>query len=162
MPSFHIGDTAVYPAHGVGQIESIQTKEIAGNKMSFYVLKILDSDMTIMIPTDNLDSVGLRQIISKEKVKDVYKILKRKDVSLDMQTWNRRYREYMKKIKTGSIYEIAEVLRDLHLLQVDKTLSFGEKKMLDTAKSLVKKELSIAKKTTEAAIEKELVTMLHP
>jgi CarD family transcriptional regulator len=68
----------------------------------------------------------------------------------------------MKKIKTGSIYEIAEVLRDLHLLQVDKTLSFGEKKMLDTAKSLVKKELSIAKKTTEAAIEKELVTMLHP
>jgi CarD family transcriptional regulator len=89
-------------------------------------------------------------------VKQVYAILKEKDISVDSTTWNRRYREYMEKIKTGSVFEIAEVLRDLYLLKGDKDLSFGERKMLDTARSLLIKELSLAKECSEEDIEGDL------
>jgi CarD family transcriptional regulator len=100
--------------------------------------------------------VGLREIISEEDVKQVYTILREKDISVDSTTWNRRYREYMEKIKTGSVFEIAEVLRDLYLLKGDKDLSFGERKMLDTARSLLIKELSLARVCTEDEIESDL------
>ena len=153
---FKIGDMAVYPTHGVGIIESIESKEISGDKQTFYVLRVLGNGMTIMVPTDNADSVGLRQIISQKQVSKVYKILKKKDIEIDAQTWNRRYREYVEKIKTGSIFEVAGVLRDLFLLRLDKDLSFGERRMLDTARNLLIKELSIAKKSPEKSIEKEL------
>ena len=109
------------------------------------MLRILDSDMTIMIPTENVNSVGLRRIIGKDMVTKVYKILRDKKVEIDQQTWNRRYREYTEKIKTGSVLEIAKVLRDLFVLKGDKELSFGERKMLDTARNLLVKELAIAK-----------------
>ncbi|MFH1727449.1 MAG: CarD family transcriptional regulator [Pseudomonadota bacterium] len=153
---FKVGDKAVYPAHGVGEIISIENKNISGTSISFYVMKILGSDMTIMIPVNNVEQVGLRSIIPPKKVTEVYAILKQKNVSIDMSTWNRRYREYMKKIKTGSVFEISEVLRDLFLLKNEKTLSFGEKKMLETAKSLLVKEISIAKRRSEKAVEKDL------
>ena len=153
---FKIGDMAVYPTHGVGIIESIESKEISGDKQTFYVLRVLGNGMTIMIPTDNADSVGLRQIISQKQVSKVYKILKKKDIEIDAQTWNRRYREYVEKIKTGSIFEVAGVLRDLFLLRLGKDLSFGERRMLDTARNLLIKELSIVKKSTEEGIEKEI------
>jgi CarD family transcriptional regulator len=115
--------------------------------------------MTIMIPTDNADSVGLREIITTQEVKKVYKILKDRDVKIDQTTWNRRYREYMEKIKTGSIYEIAEVLRNLFILRHTKDLSFGERKMLDQAKNLLVKEISLAKQTNEADVEQEIQTI---
>ncbi|MDX1777928.1 MAG: CarD family transcriptional regulator [Thermodesulfobacteriota bacterium] len=153
---FKTGDMAVYPTHGVGIIESIEHKEISGDKQTFYVLRVLGNGMTIMIPTDNADSVGLRQVISQKQVPKVYKILKKKNIEIDAQTWNRRYREYIEKIKTGSIFEVAGVLRDLFLLRVDKDLSFGERRMLDTARNLLIKELSIVKKSPEKSIEKEL------
>jgi CarD family transcriptional regulator len=149
---FKVGDLAVYPAHGVGCIESIETREISGEKKDFYIMKILDNNMIIMIPIDNVTSVGLRDIIDVEEVSRVYEIMKQRDIPADNQTWNRRYREYMEKIKTGSVYEVAEVLRDLYLLKVDKDLSFGERKMLDTAQGLLLRELSIAKETDEKAI----------
>ena len=153
---FKTGDMAVYPTHGVGIIESIEHKEISGDKKTFYVLRVLGNGMTIMIPTENADSVGLRQVISQKQVPKVYKILKKKNIEIDAQTWNRRYREYIEKIKTGSIFEVAGVLRDLFLLRVDKDLSFGERRMLDTARNLLIKELSIVKKSPEKNIEKEL------
>jgi CarD family transcriptional regulator len=153
---FKIGDLAVYPAHGVGRIESIEGREISGNKQDFYIMKILENDMIIMIPVDNVESVGLRDIIDKAEVTKVYDIMKQRDIPADNQTWNRRYREYMEKIKTGSVYEVAEVLRDLYLLKVDKDLSFGERKMLDTAQSLLLKELAIAKETDERAIMSDI------
>lgn len=155
--AFKVGDNAVYPAHGVGLVKGIEEKNISGKKRTFYILQILDNDMTIMIPTDKVKNVGLRGVIPKKDVKNIYKILKeKKTVISDHQTWNRRYREYMEKIKTGSLYEIAEVLRDLYLLKHEKELSFGERKMLDTAKSLIVKEISIAKKTNEEMVEKDL------
>ncbi|MGD0626591.1 MAG: CarD family transcriptional regulator [Thermodesulfobacteriota bacterium] len=146
---FKIGDRAVYPAHGVGVIEDIKCRVISGTKRTFYVLRIVDKDMTIMIPTDNAQMVGLREIIDKKEVPKVFRILAEKNVGVDCQTWNRRYREYMEKIKSGSVFEVAEVLRDLVLLKCDKDLSFGERQMLDLAQNLLVKELSIAKNMAE-------------
>jgi len=146
---FKIGDKAVYPAHGVGVIEAIKAKVISGTKQTFYVLRILEKDMIIMIPRDNIKNVGLREIINKKDVPKVFRILSEKNGKIDCQTWNRRYREYMEKIKSGSVFEVAEVLRDLIHLRCDKDLSFGEKQMLDLAQSLLIKELSIAKNMTE-------------
>ena len=146
------GDMAVYPAHGVGMIEAIETKSIGGIDQSFYVMRILKTDMTIMIPTANSRNVGLRSIISQEEVDQVLLILQERDVELTTQTWNRRYREYIDKIKTGSAFEVAEVLRDLFLLRGDKDLSYGERKMMDTAMGLLVKEISLARKVEEAAV----------
>jgi len=153
---FKVGDVAVYPAHGVGTVHSIEEREIAGNKHKFYILKIIDTGMTIMVPTGNVRNVGLREVINESEVDIVYDILAERDISINEQTWNRRYREYMDKIKTGSIYEIAEVLRDLMLLRYDKDLSFGERKMLDTARSLIIKELAIAQEVSEEEIATEI------
>jgi len=153
---FKIGDKVVYPAHGVGEIEAIRTHVFSGSEKKFYMLRILDSDMKIMIPIDNVQSVGLRRIINKHMVTQVYKVLRQKKVEADQQTWNRRYREYTEKIKTGSVLEIAKVLRDLFVLKGDKELSFGERKMLDTARNLLVKELSIARSHSEERIMEEL------
>ncbi len=158
---FEIGDKAVYPGHGVGVIEKIENREISGSNKSFYVLKILDNGMTIMIPTDHANMVGLRQIIPEIQVPKVFEILKEKDVSTYNQTWNRRYREYMEKINTGSIFEIAEVLRDLYVLKSEKELSFGERKILDTAKNLLVTEIAIAMSAQETEVVQELRTILE-
>ena len=153
---FKVGDLAVYPAHGVGLIERIETQEISGCRQDFYVMRILDNDMIIMIPTNNVENVGLRDIIEHTEVATLYSILKKRDVPIDNQTWNRRYREYMDKIKTGSVFEVAEVYRDLLILKVEKDLSFGERKMLDTARNLLVKEISLAKKVGEEQVKEEL------
>ncbi len=158
---FKIGDLAVYPAHGVGKIESIESKSIGGKKLDFYVMRILDNDMKIMIPLTNAQSVGLRGLITQTDLPRVFDILLRREVSVNGGTWNRRYREYMEKIKTGSIYELAEVLRDLTVLKGDKELSFGERKMLDTARTLLLKELSIVQDVTESEIEQSIFEMLR-
>ena len=161
-PVFQIGDKAVYPGHGVGVIEAIETREIMGKQQSFFILRIMDNGMTIMIPKDNVGAVGLRCVIRKPEVHKVLHILKDQDVTLDNQTWDRRYREYMEKINTGSIFEIAEVLRDLHLLKAEKELSFGERKILDMARSLLVRELAIARGVKEPEILKEIKTILGP
>lgn len=156
---FKEGDLAVYPAHGVGIIETIETKEISGCRQDFYTIRILDNNMKIMVPTRNVDNVGLREIIGQKEIPKLYSILKKRDMVIDNQTWNRRYREYMDKIKTGSVFEVAEVYRDLLMLKEEKDLSFGERKMLDTARSLLVKEISLAKKVAEKKIEKDLDKM---
>jgi CarD family transcriptional regulator len=163
---FEIGDKAVYPGHGVGVIEAIESKQILGKKQVFYILRILDNGMTngmtIMIPRDHVETVRLRGVIRKVDVAKVIHILKDRDVTIDNQTWNRRYREYMEKINTGSIYEIAEVLRDLHLLRVEKELSFGERKIMDMAKNLLVKELAIARDVKESDVLREIKTIFGP
>jgi len=154
---FKTGDLAVYPAHGVGVIESVEEKEISGKDQKFYIMRVMGNGMTIMIPTDNVDQVGLRKVISCKEVSKVYKILKdKKSERPDTQTWNRRYRDYMERIKTGSVFEVATVLRDLFLLRVGKALSFGERRMMDIAKSLLVKELSIAEAKSEDNVEKKI------
>lgn len=153
---FVTGDMAVYPAHGVGVIEAIETQTIGGIGQKFYVMRILENDMTIMIPTANSGNVGLRAIISPQEVEQVIDILMERDIKISSQTWNRRYRDYMEKIKTGSVFEVAAVLRDLYLLSDDKELSYGERKMMDTAKSLLVKEISLARKEDEQDVAQEV------
>lgn len=155
-PNFDVGDKAYYPVHGVAEVVGIEDRSIGGMKQSIYVLKILESGLKIMVPTDKADTVGLRPLLSPDEVTEVYQILASKEGGGDTQTWNRRYREYMDKIKTGSAFEIAEVLRDLSLLRNSKDLSFGERRMLETARGLLVKELALAKDTSENSIEEEL------
>jgi CarD family transcriptional regulator len=153
---FQVGDKAVYPVHGVAEVVALEQREIGGNKTPVYILKILDTGMKIMVPKANAGSVGLRDLINSKQVKEVISILKSRDIPRDTQTWNRRYREYMEKIKTGSVFEIAEVLRDLSVLRATKELSFGERKMLDTARGLLVKELALAKGVGEDKIAAEV------
>ena len=153
--TFKVGDKAVYPAHGVGEVTAIENREISGQTQTFYILRILENGMKIMIPTNNVRQVGLREVIGKDKVDKVFKILKEKDRSVDTTTWNRRYREYQEKIRTGSVFEVAEVLRDLYLLKADKDLSFCELKLLDLARGLLIKELAVAKNCDEEMVEQE-------
>lgn len=154
--TFEIGDNAVYPGHGVGEVIAIEKKNIMGQDKTFYSVRIAESGMKILVPTDNVESVGLRPIISEGEAIKVLSILQQKDIKVDNQTWNRRYRDYMEKIKTGSVFEIAEVLRDLYVLKTGKELSFGERKMLDTARTLLLKELTLA--TTQEKLSKPEVS----
>jgi CarD family transcriptional regulator len=156
---FQIGDKAVYPVHGVAEVVALENRDIGGSATSVYILKILETGLKIMVPVSNAGTVGLRELITSKQVKEVYAILKSRDVPRDTQTWNRRYREYMEKIKTGSVFEIAEVLRDLCVLRVSKDLSFGERRMLDTARSLLIRELAIAKGVPEDKVASEIETI---
>jgi CarD family transcriptional regulator len=153
VPTFSVGDLAVYPAHGVGRIEAIESRSVNGEKHDFYIMKVLENGMVIMIPTWNVASVGLRVVIDEADIPKIYQVMQTAPENpTDSQTWNRRYREYMDKIKTGSLYEVAEVFRDLSLLKHSKDLSFGERKLYDTAQGLLVKELSTAAKTDEETI----------
>lgn len=158
---FKIGDKAVYPAHGVGVVSAIEERSISGTKQKCYILKIFDKDITIMIPQQNVSNVGLRSVIDEKQADEILKILKKKPSPSTPQSWNRRHREYMEKIKTGSLFEIAEVLRDLYFLKLEKELSFGEKKVFETAKQLLVKELSIVRDEGEEKIEEELKKLLE-
>jgi CarD family transcriptional regulator len=140
----------------VAEVVALEQRDVGGNTIPVYVLKILDTGLKIMVPTTNAGSVGLRDLIPSKQVKEVYSILKSRDIPRDTQTWNRRYREYMEKIKTGSVFEIAEVLRDLCVLRTTKELSFGERKMLDTARGLLIKELALAKGVGDDKIAGEI------
>lgn len=153
---FVVGNNVVYPGHGVGEVTSIETKEIMGSKHVFYSIRILETGMKIMVPKSNVTNVGLRPIISKNEAGKVMDILRQKNVKIDNQTWNRRYREYKEKIDTGSVYEIAEVLRDLFLLKVDKELSFGERQMLDKARSFLLNELSLTTPQAELSQQEDV------
>lgn len=137
----NIGDYAVCPGHGVGQIMEIEERALGGETKSYFIIKIVANGMTVMVPTDSED--GVRALVENSEVDSVYTLLKDHDVEVDNSTWNRRYRDYMTKVKTGSLIEIAEVLRDLFLLKEKKSLSFGEKKMLDQCRELLAQEISI-------------------
>src|SRR5882757_8617030 len=153
---FKVGDKAVYPAQGVAEVISIDEKDIAGTRQRFYVLRILDTDRRIMVRWTDGNAVGLRQVISEQESREIFDILKERTIGFDTQTWNRRYRGFMDKIKTGSIYDVAEVLRDLYRLKADKQLSFGERRMLETARVLIVKEIAVARRRTEDEVINEI------
>jgi CarD family transcriptional regulator len=154
--SFKAGDKVVYPGHGVGEINAVSSRVIAECKQEIFEITILSSGMRIMVPVAQAQCVGLRKVVDRKAVEKVYQILRDRNFKIDTQTWNRRFREYSQKIKTGSVFEIAEVLRDLSVLSADKELSFGEKKMLDAAQSLLVSEISIAKARSHDKVMDEL------
>ncbi|OPL10039.1 MAG: CarD family transcriptional regulator [Firmicutes bacterium ML8_F2] len=137
---FSIGDRVVYPMHGAGVIEAIEEKEILGARKKYYVMKLPMGEMKVLIPTDSISQVGLREVIEKEEVPRVFVVLKGDQPELS-SNWNRRYRNHLEKIKSGDIYEVAEVVRNLMLRDREKGLSTGESKMLDTARQILISEL---------------------
>ena len=139
---FQINDYAVCPGHGVGKILAIEERQIGDEQKSFYLVKIISNNMTIMVPTSS--ETGIRSLVSKTEVEEIYKLLKQHNIEIDLSTWNRRYREYTSKINTGSLTEIAEVLRALFLLKNRKPLSFGEKKMLGHCLGLLSEEIALS------------------
>ncbi len=151
---FNLGDHVVCPGHGVGQICSVDTKELNGEMKSFYIIKVVSKGMKVMIPVDSKE--GVRALIPTTDINGVFELLTDKNVKVDMTTWNRRHREYTLKVKTGSLLEIADVLRQLLLLKMTKKLSFGERKMLDQCKELIVKEISLSSGAPEGDISEKI------
>ena len=143
--SLKIGDKAVYPGQGVGKVVAIENKNILGNTLIFYSIEILKSGTKIMVPKSRLKAIGVRPLISKQDTKKVLNILSQnsENKANRQKNWQKRHQAYMDKIKTGSIYEIAEVVRDLGNIQKGKELSYGEKRMMDKAQNMVFSELAL-------------------
>jgi CarD family transcriptional regulator len=151
---FKLGDHVVCPGHGVGQILSIETKDMGEAVKSFYIIKVVTNGMKVMIPTDSND--GVRHLVSDNEITNVFSLLEDHNVKVDHSTWNRRHREYTLKVKTGSLLEIADVLRQLLLLKMSKKLSFGERKMLDQCKELIVKEIALSSGAPEPEISSKI------
>ena len=156
LVSFKVGDKAVYPSQGIAEVVGLEKREIHGRIQHFYVLLLAESGLRILVPENKAAQVGLRPVAGEQEVDEVLQILRERDIPLDRHTWNRRYRGFMDKIKSGSLFEVAEVFRDLHRLRKTKALSFGERRMLDTAKDLIVQELCIAKQANSQVVEQTL------
>lgn len=152
---FNIGDKVVYPMHGAGIIEAIEEREVLGARQKYYVMRLPVGDMKVMIPVEQVHSTGLRQVITKEEVATVLQILREGDARLP-NNWNHRYRANLEKMKSGSIYEVAEVVRSLSLRDREKGLSSGEKKMLDNARQILVSEIALTTNTEEQAVNEIL------
>ncbi len=153
---FEIGDKAVVPALGVGIVKDINSLVMEGTNYDCYVIKILDNGLQYEVPVNNVGANGIREVISLDAVEMVYNVLRDRSKKPDKQTWNRRYREYMNKIKTGDPLEVAAVLRDLARLKAEKTLSFGERKMYDQAHVLIVQEIAVARDVDDQVIKDEI------
>jgi len=161
MPGmYEIGDKVVYPMHGAGIIEAIEEQEILGESRRYYVMKMPLGDMKVMVPMKNVENLGVRQIVSAEEVESVLDVL-RGERSKMPQNWNRRYRANLEKIKTGDIYEVAEVVRNLAIRDREKGLSTGERKMLDSAKQILVSELVLAQDSSRDEVEAMLQGLLE-
>ncbi len=156
---FELGDNVVYPHHGAGQVQAKEIKEVFGQRREYLTIKILHNDMTVMVPTENAALAGLRRVIDEETVEKVLNVL-RDDVSDMPKNWNRRFKHNRDKIKTGDIYELAEVVRNLALRESEKGLSSGEKQMYTRAKKILASELMYALDKDEADAEAYLDGLL--
>jgi len=156
LPSFTVGDKAVHPSHGVGEVSAVEERDFGGRRTTCYVLKILDSGLKVMVPTEAVARVGLRPVMKKREAQKILDILKAPEVAVDLQPWNRRFRAYTEMLKSGLPSEIAKVLRDMYRLKFDKDLSFGERRLLDQARSLLIQELALAKRVAPTSIESEI------
>jgi len=154
--TFKAGDMAVHPAHGVGEVEQLEDRDLGGRKTTCYVIKIKDSGLKVMVPTEAAARVGLRPVMKKKEAQNILEILKAPEVAVDLQPWNRRFRAYTEMLKSGLPSEIAKVLRDMYRLKFDKDLYFGERRLLDQARSLLVQELALARKVPPASMEGEI------
>ena len=149
---FNVGDKIVYPMHGAGVIDSIEEKNILGEKQSYYILK-MPGEVKVMVPTAKAEEIGVRNIIDKSSADKVIGVLEQDETVMD-KNWNKRYRDNMDKMKSGDIYEIADVVRNLSFKQKEKGLSTGEKKMLNNAKQILVSELVLAEHSSQEEVEK--------
>ena len=157
---YNIGDKVVYPMHGAGIIDKIEERHILNETKSYYVLKFAVGGMKVMVPVDNVDKSGLRKVITESEYDQVMKSFKGDIEVEDSTNWNRRYRENMEKIKTGDVFETAEVVKTLVLREKQKGLSSGEKKMLLTAMQILVSELSVVSGVEADDLEKKITDMV--
>ncbi|MBL4683944.1 MAG: CarD family transcriptional regulator [Nannocystaceae bacterium] len=156
QPNFNPGDKTVYPAHGVADVVGVETKTIGQQSIAFYHLSVLGSGLKISVPVHKAEENGMRAVARDEEITELYALLRHQEIPSDRQTWNRRHRTFMEKIRTGSLFEVAEVYRDLSVLKAYKELSHGERQMLRTARSLLVNELAVARATSEDEVEAHL------
>lgn len=150
---FNVGDNIVYPMHGAGTIDSIEEKEILGEKQQYYIIK-MPGEVMVMVPTAKAESMGVRNVIDKQNASSVLEVLEKDETEMS-NNWNKRYRENLDKMKTGNVYEVADVVRNLSFKQKEKgSLSTGEKKMLENAKQILVSELALAEHSSKDEIEK--------
>ncbi len=153
--SFDVGDKVVYPHHGAAVVERREVIEAFGESKEYLVLRLAYGDLILRVPTDNTEEVGLREVINDEEVEEVFAVLRKKDVRMPTN-WSRRYKNHVEKLKSGDIYQVAEVVRNLSNRDKDKGLSAGEKRMLNRARQILVSELTFALNVDEAAAEKKL------
>ena len=158
--SFNVGDMAVYPAQGVTEIMALETLEIAGVVNRFYVLRCLDSEKKIRVPVANVEQVGLRPLVDESEIDEVLTVLQAETIAIEEPNWNRRYRRYVEKIQSGSLRDVAQVLRDLHLVRAEKQLSYGERRVYETAHQLLVQELTVAQSLPEEEVAARINTYL--
>lgn len=156
---FNIGDKIVYPMHGAGIIESIEEREILGERKSYYVMRMPIGDMKVMIPINNVEGIGIRDVIGYQDADEVFNSFSRK-CNEQSTNWNKRYRENMVKIKSGNVFEVADVVKSLILREKSKGLSTGERKMLNSAKQILISELVLAKNMNPVDVEDLINTRL--
>ena len=148
---FNIGDKIVYPMHSAGTIDAIEEKNILGEKQNYYIIK-MPGEVKVMVPTNKAEEVGVRNIIGKDEAAKVMSVLGQNETEMS-QNWNKRYRDNMDKMKSGDIYEVADVVRNLSFKQKEKGLSTGEKKMLNNAKQILVSELVLAEHASQEEVE---------
>jgi CarD family transcriptional regulator len=158
-----VGDRVIYPAHGAGVIEAIEQKVISGKEQTVYVMRMLHNGLKILVPLDNVESIGIRDPISLKEIERAYEILRDKDhrSSEPAETWNRRYRKYKEKMRTGTALEIAGVLKTLHQTSRIRTLSLVERRIIDTAMDLLVGEVWCAENMKEGMIRREIQGLLE-
>jgi CarD family transcriptional regulator len=156
-----VGDKAVHPSHGLAEVTAIEHREIGSMKGEFYILRIIDNGMRVMVPRASSSAAGLRPVMSSKEADRVLETMKAREVAVDLQPWSRRFRAYTEMIKCGSPHEVAKVLRDMYRLKFDKDLSFGERRLLDQAKSLLMKELAAAKGVAEPVLQAQVDDMFR-
>jgi len=161
--SFSVGDKAVHPAHGVAEITEIEKRVIGSDKIDFYILKLVNGKAgTIRVATNAVERVGLRQVMSRRAAKTVLDELKKDEMAVTSQPWNRRYREYTEMLKSGSPIKVAKVLRDLSKVRTEKgELSYGEKKLMEQARQLLITEMALARRVREETIERDIDKILN-
>jgi CarD family transcriptional regulator len=154
--NFSIGDNVVCPAHGVGEVVGIEQINISGRTQEFYIISIQENGMRVFVPTEGSDTLGLRNVISETEARKVFRILRSKEVAVNDRPWSKRCKRYSQMLKTGSPFDVAQVLRDLLRLKRGKELSFAERRLLNTARTLLVKELALARSTTESRIAQQI------
>ena len=160
--AFRLGDLAVYPAHGVGLIESREQRKVGSRNYDCLILRILENGLKIMIPAQNIREVGLRPLIGRGEVEKIFEVFRASPKTPENVNWNRRHREYIEKIKTGSPYDVAAVMGELLVMRGGKELSFGERKLLDTVTALLVKEVALALNQSEAEVEAAIAACFPP
>ena len=157
---FAIGDKVVYPHHGAAVIEKVEQRDLLGESRQYYILKLAYGELTLMVPTDSTDEVGLREVTPAKEVPKVFKVLKKNEPTTNTTNWSRRFKANVEKLKSGDIYQVADVVRSLHQRDKEKGLSAGEKRMLTKARQILVSELTFSKDCNEEEAEKMLDEVL--